>query len=858
MLSCSAPRRSLLIALILMLFSTVAIASQPHIIRHFSIYEKRNAYCAWPAIARAENGDIVVLFTRTEEHMSPNGEIMLVRSTDNGETWLPPSVIYDTLVDDRESGITVLHDGRLLTHLRSVRFEPSTYTSLPDTAYPPELIERWIGYVEKPEYKNATHLHRAWQTISSDNGYTWSDPQPSRDSIHGGIQLASGSLLVASYRDNGGNIGVYKTENTETPWRQVATVECPQLDKIRFGEPHILQLPSGRIVMMIRATAKPYDDGSPLCYAWGTYSDDDGETWAPAYETPLWGFPPHLTLLSDGRVLCTYGHRRPPYGQRAAISEDGVNWSVENEFILRDDAPNKDLGYPVSIELEPGKILTVYYQPNVPPGVKPATHPPLPNRKKPGILGTIWKLPSADKEPSTIQLESRRELFVDDFLIHRLENVKKTLHRPQREKVALTFDKPWEGIYSAYPTVIKDGDLYRMYYRGMPKAGTDGQIVTCYAESQDGITWTKPSLGIHKIHGTRKNNVILDGGWDFSSAFTPFLDTRPGVPESERFKAVSGVEEKGLAAFVSSDGIHWKRWGPEYIITKGMFDSQNVAFWSPSEQRYICYFRTWTGERFSGYRTISRTTSPDFLNWDEPEAMTFGNTPMEHLYTNGTRPYFRAPHIYIALAKRFLPGKPALQKDLAETLLSNPKHGMDSSDAVFMTSRGGNAYDRTFMEAFIRPGGSMEDWVARDNTPGLGIVPGNEREMFLYRMSHYGQPTGHLTRYSMRTDGFASLSAPYQGGEVTTKPFTFRGDQLIINYATSAAGEIRVEIQDADGLPLSGYTLSDCLPIFGDEIKRNVAWKSKKIVSTLQGKPIRLRFYLKDADLFSMKFSPDV
>jgi sialidase-1 len=378
------------------LHSLLQASSFPEIQRHFSIYEKRDAYSAWPAIARAANGDLLVLFTRTEEHMAPNGEILMVRSTDNGETWLPPTIIFDTIVDDRESGITVLRDGRLLTHLRSVKFPESTYTSMSAKSYPPELITRWADYVNKPDYKNADHLHRAWQTISSDNGYTWSKPTLGTDSIHGGIQLADGSLLVASYRESPEKLGIFATPNPETPWEHIATVETPPevSDKIRFGEPHILQLPSGRVILMTRATAKPYDDQSPLSHLWGTYSDDAGKTWAPPYETPLWGFPPHLTLLSDGRVLCTYGYRRPPYGQRACVSEDGVTWSLDNEFILRDDAPNKDLGYPVSIELSPGKILSVYYQQNVGPEYQRAPGPPDPNRKKPGILGTIWNLPT--------------------------------------------------------------------------------------------------------------------------------------------------------------------------------------------------------------------------------------------------------------------------------------------------------------------------------------------------------------------------------------------------------------------------------------------------------------------------------
>jgi hypothetical protein len=182
-------------------------------------------------------------------------------------------------------------------------------------------------------------------------------------------------------------------DSASGPWRRLALIASPQPDSLSFGEPHILQLKSGRVIMMIRATARPYNDRDPRCVLWETYSDDNGKTWAPPFATPLWGFPPHLALLSDGRVLCTYGYRRPPYGQRACLSNDGVNWSLQDEVVLRDDAPNGDLGYPASVELERGIVLTVYYQPNVPPGTIQRMDPPDPRRTKPGILGTIWKVP---------------------------------------------------------------------------------------------------------------------------------------------------------------------------------------------------------------------------------------------------------------------------------------------------------------------------------------------------------------------------------------------------------------------------------------------------------------------------------
>ncbi len=464
-----------------------------------------------------------------------------------------------------------------------------------------------------------------------------------------------------------------------------------------------------------------------------------------------------------------------------------------------------------------------------------------------------FRAPGAD----VLSLGSQRELFVDHYLIEKMDNAQLKLHEPLRENVAIKFDQPWEGGYSAYITVFQDGDLYRMYYRGLPVATRDGspEASVCYAESADGKTFTKPSLGLVELNGSSKNNVLFTNA-PYSHNFSPFLDTRPGVPAAEKYKGLAGYNKVGLRAYVSGDGIHWTVWRTNAVFTNGIFDSQNVAFWSPSEQKYLCYFRTWKGKTDGGFRWISRTTSTDFEHWTDPEEMDPGDTPFEHLYTNGTHPYYRAPQIYIGLAKRFFPSKAALPADQAKSLVTNPHYRVASSDSVFFTSRGGHRYDRTFMEAFIRPGPTPEDWVSRDNTPALGVIPAkdNPREMYIYRLSHYAQPSVHLARYSLRTDGFISVNAPYKGGEILTKPFTFTGNKLEINFATSAAGGIQVEIQDASGKPIPGFALADSPEMIGDEIDRSVTWKSGAELVRLAGQPVRLRFVMKDADLYSLRF----
>ena len=368
------------------------------------------------------------------------------------------------------------------------------------------------------------------------------------------------------------------------------------------------------------------------------------------------------------------------------------------------------------------------------------------------------------------------------------------------------------------------------------------------------MTWTKPDLGLFEVMGTTHNNVVLAGMPPFSHNLSPFLDQRPGVPESERYKALAGIGSSGLVAFVSADGLRWRKLREAPVITRGAFDSQNVAFWSEAEGCYASYFRTFKRVGGTDYRWISRATSPDFLHWSDPVEMEFGGAPPEHLYTNATQPYFRAPHIAIALAKRFFPGKVALGAGEAKALVADPAYRDSSSDSVLMTTRGGARYDRTFLEAFIRPGPSPRDWISRDNIPALGVTPANPREMLIYRLSHHAQPTSHVSRYTLRTDGFVSVSALFAGGELVTRPLTFAGKALEINFATSAAGGVRVEIQDAQGHPFPGFRLGECPEILGDQVDRVVAWDGGSDVRTLAGKPVRLRFVMKDADLYAIRF----
>lgn len=454
-----------------------------------------------------------------------------------------------------------------------------------------------------------------------------------------------------------------------------------------------------------------------------------------------------------------------------------------------------------------------------------------------------------------LNIGNRLELFVDDYLIESFQKTELRLQIPVDEGPVLYFDRPWEGPFSTYTTIIKDGNKYRMYYRGLPttKGEATNEEVTCYAESDDGIQWIKPDLKIYNVNGTLNNNVVFKDSPPASHNFSPFLDTRSEMPVKGRYKALGGLS-RGLIAFYSDDGIHWKKLRNEPVLTGEPFDSQNISFWSESEGCYLCYFRKWVKADDKLIRSVGRSTSTDFLNWTEPVAMDFGNAPPEELYTNQTGPYYRAPHIYIATAARFFPGKQVISDEQAKRLGVDPGYFRDCSDAVLITSRGGNKYQRAFMEGFLRPGPGLENWVSRTNYPALNIVPTGETEMSFYVNQNYAQPTSHLRRYSLRIDGFSSLHADYESGEMTTRLLTFSGKQLVINFSTSAAGFVITELLDSRGNVIQGYSFDDCIPLIGNEISKVVEWKKGADLSGLENIPVKLRFKMKDADLYSLHF----
>ena len=357
------------------------------------IASEKGRQCSWPTVAKTKDGALVVVFSGDREaHICPWGKVQMVRSTDDGETWSAPRTIGKTKLDDRDAGIVTLPDGRLfVTWFNSVAYR--TYVNIEGTNGPAKWREfdRSMSDAEKRENWG---YYGIW---SSDGGATWTSPEKlvslRSQTPHGPILLKDGSLMQFGrrFQDNLKKMFTPKYwEHTtimverSTDGGHTWTTLCEEIadatgendrNKHWMHEPHVAELPNGELFALVRC------DKAKDVLMRQTRSTDGGRTWTPMTPTTLSGLPPHLLVLEDGRLLATYGHRRKThggYGEYAAVSTDGGRtWDFK---VKLSGAKNNDLGYPASVELEKGVILTVYYQ-QPPTGGKPC------------IMATKWKLP---------------------------------------------------------------------------------------------------------------------------------------------------------------------------------------------------------------------------------------------------------------------------------------------------------------------------------------------------------------------------------------------------------------------------------------------------------------------------------
>jgi len=426
-----------------------------------------------------------------------------------------------------------------------------------------------------------------------------------------------------------------------------------------------------------------------------------------------------------------------------------------------------------------------------------------------------------------VEVSNRLELFVDDHLIGETTgDVRRELIKPEPKEVVFETDEAWEGNTSGYYTFFQDGDLYRMIYRGWQhnaEMKATHKEVTCYAESKDGVHWTKPTLGLFAWEGSKENNIVLLSPGTHN--FTAFRDDNPATPDDARYKAVGGGRG-GLLPFQSPDCKHWKLMREKPIITNGAFDSQNLVFWDTERAEYRAYWRYFG----NGVRAVRTATSKDFITWENEADLKYTEgTPTEHLYTNAIQKYFRAPHLFIGFPTRYEPKSQQVEP-------------------VLMTSRDGETFHR-YADPVVPRTAPKDRNHNRSNYMAWGMfqLPGQPKEISVYATENYYEPTpGRVRRFVYRVDGFVALRGDAEGGTMTTKPLRYDGKELLVNYVVRPGGSLTIET-----LNEAGDVTGKSKPLTGDAVDAPVQWAQNPKLGT---GVVRLRVSLKKADVYSFQF----
>ena len=494
---------------------------------------------------------------------------------------------------------------------------------------------------------------------------------------------------------------------------------------------------------------------------------------------------------------------------------------------------------------------------------------------------------------NAIDIGGRLEVFWDRFLLDENQSNYNAypqaclkLEKPDKKEIVLRLDKDWEGNTCGYFQYFHDGKKYRFYYRA--GNGFSGKQIRknsciCLLLSEDGINWERPDLGLVEFDGSKNNNIVFSA--DELDNFFIFKDENPECLPAEQYKAISQGRRSaeypsgGLYVYVSPDGLSWTA-APRPLDINGaekehFFDSHNTAHWDRETGVYRVYFRGFhNDENGNRVRDIRLAVSYDFIRWDEMGALHYDSVlnNNDQLYTNSITPYYRAPHIRIGFPVRYVERKwepmfdqfPNREWRLEKMERFNmPRLGIALTDGLFISSRNGLDFCR-YDEPFLAPGIFRDyNWVYGDCYQGCGLVETSAGEISFFAAEDYtSRPVG-IRRYAIRQDGFACFYAGAEPKQMTTRVFTFTGNTLVLNAATSAAGCITAEFLDQDGAPIPDYSGESGYCMFGDHTAvKTLFWRKKAAennvavtdLSPLAGKPVRLRFTLKEAKLYAMRF----
>jgi hypothetical protein len=315
-------------------------------------------YAGWPTLARRKSGELLLVWSGGREaHVCPFGRVEMMRSHDDGATWTWPETLMDSPIDDRDAGVLETPSGALLvTTFTSLAYEPILAKA---RDWPEDRLRRWQGVHQRLSAEQRKKLLDCWMLRSADGGMTWSAPfRVPVNSPHGPIVLAGGRLLYPGKQLwEGGRIGVAESTDDGRTWRWMSEFPTRAGDRFQeYHELHGVETADNRIVVHIRNHNKQNDHETLQ-----SESSDGGRTWSTPHTIGVWGLPSHLLKLRDGRLLMSYGYRRTPYGNMARISRDhGRTWG--EPITISDDGIGVDLGYPSTVELGSGELLTAWYE----------------------------------------------------------------------------------------------------------------------------------------------------------------------------------------------------------------------------------------------------------------------------------------------------------------------------------------------------------------------------------------------------------------------------------------------------------------------------------------------------------------
>lgn len=460
----------------------------------------------------------------------------------------------------------------------------------------------------------------------------------------------------------------------------------------------------------------------------------------------------------------------------------------------------------------------------------------------------------------TINIKSRLEPLWDYYLVDKhATTARLSANAPEKKECVIRHDKAWEYVVN-YHVIFKDGDIYRMYYTSCKKVKDEGNnklnetdCFICYAESRDGVYWDKPDLSIYG-----HNNIIVKHPTEPVAGLFVFKDTNPDCPSSELYKGIVRMEngckvfsEGGaLVLYVSPDGIHFKR--AENILNEpGKYDSLNVAFWDEAEKEYRLYFRDFE----IGLRSVKLMTSKDFKSWESHGFILFDDDEKFQLYTNNIRVYSSAPHVFIGFPTRYTERKewtpsydalPGLE-DRKWRCSMDPRYGLALTDALFMVSRDGINWHK-FNESILDAGAEEGlNWVYGDGYFSYACIEGDDGlSLFSTVGDSWNNGKTCLRRHLFRKDGFASFKSGWEKSKIVTKPFTFCGSKLFLNFKTSAAGSIRIKISEKNG-----NTTQSC-EIFGNSTRREIVFDCP--LDDFSRKKVKMEMEMQDAEVFSFRF----